>query len=280
MTTDELHDRDPEQASAREMWALGDYPTLARELLADLGPVLVTACGIGPGQRVLDVGAGSGTVAIPAAAAGATVVAADLTPELLDAGRAEAESRGVHLEWTEANAESLPFADGEFDVVVSCIGAIFAPDHQRTADELLRVCRPGGTMGMVNWTPEGSIGQFFRVFATYAPPSPPGTLSPLLWGTEQHIQGLVGDRVETLRTTERKLRVDRFADAAEYCAYYKATFGPTIATYAAIADDREQVAALDRDFLDHANRSNVSAPGQPAVFEYDYLLVVARTCAE
>lgn len=265
---------DPIKTGQRKMWALGDYPRLAREVLAGLGPVLVTACDIGPGQRVLDIGAGTGVAAVPAAEAGASVVAADLSAELLDAGRAEAEARGVDLEWREADAEDLPFADNEFDVVMSCIGAMFAPDHQRTADEILRVCKPGGTIGMANWTPDGSIGQFFRVFATYAPPTP-GMAPPVLWGTEEHVRELFGERIERLRTGNRRLRVTSFADAAEYCAYYKANFGPTIATYAQIAGDRERVAALDRDFLDHATRSNRSDPGQPAVFEYDYLLLVA-----
>ena len=127
------------------------------------------ACGIAAGQRVLDVAAGTGNVAIRAAEAGAQVVASDLTPENFEAGRREARARGVELEWVEADAEALPFGDGEFDVVTSSFGAMFAPDHQAVADELLRVCRPGGTIGMLNFTPEGLGGEFFELFGATRP---------------------------------------------------------------------------------------------------------------
>ena len=164
------------------MWALGDYHRFAKETVWELGPVLVEACGISPGQRVLDVAAGTGNTAIRAAEAGAEVVASDLTPENFEAGRREAEAHGVELEWVEADAEALPFADGEFDVVTSSFGAIFAPDHQAVADEMLRVCRPGGTIGMLNFTPEGLISDFFGALAPYMPPPPPGALPPAAVG--------------------------------------------------------------------------------------------------
>jgi ubiquinone/menaquinone biosynthesis C-methylase UbiE len=254
-------------------WALGDYPRLAREVLAGLGASLVTACGVRPGQRVLDVAAGSGAAAIPAARAGAEVVATDLTPELLAAGRAEAEQEGLRLEWQQADAQDLPFADGEFDVVLSCIGAVFAADHRRTAGELVRVCRPGGTLGMVNWTPEGSIGEFFRVLGSHAPP-PPGD-SPLRWGDEEHVRELFGDRVASLRLEHRAHAVRCFGSPEEYRDYYAAHFGPVIAAFAAVADDAERTAALDRDFLQFAARTNRSAPGCPPSWAYEYLLVIA-----
>ena len=131
------------KAKHRAMWALGDYHAVATEIIADLGPVLVDATGIGTGQHVLDVAAGSGNVAIPAAATGAHVIASDLTPELLDQGRVDAEARGVGLTWEVADVEYLPFDDGAFDVVTSCVGIMFAPHHQQAADQLIRVCRPG-----------------------------------------------------------------------------------------------------------------------------------------
>ena len=134
-----IQDRELE-AKHRAMWATGDYPKLAADLVAPLGPVLVEACGIGPGDRVLDVAAGTGNAAIPAAATGATVIASDLTPELLEHGEAVAAERGVDLQWQEANAEALPYADNEFDTVLSCIGVMFAPHLQPAADELVRVC--------------------------------------------------------------------------------------------------------------------------------------------
>jgi ubiquinone/menaquinone biosynthesis C-methylase UbiE len=139
------------KARHREMWALGNYPATASQIISELGVMLVQACGIGPGDRVLDVAAGSGNAAIPAALAGASVVASDLTPELLDAGKASAVQRGAELEWRLADAEALPFEDGEFDVVMSCVGVMFAPHHQVAADELIRVCRPGGTIGLLSF---------------------------------------------------------------------------------------------------------------------------------
>jgi ubiquinone/menaquinone biosynthesis C-methylase UbiE len=149
------------KAAVRQMWALGDYHAFAKQTVWEMGPMLVEACGIGRGQRVLDVAAGTGNTAIRAAQAGADVVASDLTPENFDAGRREARERGVELQWVEGDAESLPFQDEEFDVVTSSFGAIFAPNHQAVADEMLRVCRPGGTIGMIAFRPEGMAADFF-----------------------------------------------------------------------------------------------------------------------
>jgi SAM-dependent methyltransferase len=216
--------------AARAAWAAGDYHRFATELVWQLGPVLVAACGVSPGQRVLDVAAGTGNVAIRAAEAGAEVVASDLTPENFEAGREEARARGVELEWVEADAESLPFADGAFDVVTSSFGAMFAPDHQAVAGELVRVCRPGGTIGMANFTPDGLGGEFFAVFAPYLPAPPPGALPPVLWGSEEHVRDLFGDRVESLELT-RKDYVERAASPRDYCEFFKATFGPVVALY-------------------------------------------------
>src|SRR3954451_15756538 len=183
------------KAKHRALWASGDYPAVAAELIPGFGPEIVRACEIQPGDRVLDIAAGSGNAAIPAAEAGAVVTASDLTPELFDAGRRIASARGVELEWVEADAEALPFADDSYDVVMSTVGVMFAPHHQAAADELVRVCRPGGTIGMINWTPEGFIGQLFPTIKPYAPPPPEGANPPPLWGDERHLRGLLGARV-------------------------------------------------------------------------------------
>ena len=164
---------DDVRAAVRAMWALGDYNRFATELDSQLGRDLVEACGIGAGQRVLDVAAGTGNVAIRAAEAGADVVASDITVENMKAGEQEARQRGVELEWVEGDAQALPFGDGEFDVVTSSAGAMFAPDQQAVADELSRVCRPGGTIGMANFTPNGLAAEFFGVLGPYLPPLPP-----------------------------------------------------------------------------------------------------------
>jgi ubiquinone/menaquinone biosynthesis C-methylase UbiE len=263
------------KAASRAAWALGDYHRFAKETVWQLGAELVAACEIRAGQRVLDVAAGTGNTAIRAAEAGAEVVASDLTPENFEAGRREAEAHGVELEWVEADAEALTFADGEFDVVTSSFGAIFARDHGAVADEMLRVCRPGGTIGMLNFTPEGLISDFFGALAPYMPAPPPEALPPALWGSEEHVRELFGDRVESLEMARRHY-VERAASPREYRELFKQTFGPVVAAYASLAEEPERAAALDRDFLEFATRANSGRPEGPAEYRYEYLLVVAR----
>ena len=163
------------KARHRTMWASGDYPLMVETFLLPLGPRLVDAAGVTAGATVLDVAAGTGNAALRAAERGAVVTASDLTPRLLDAGRAAAEAAGLDLTWTEADAEHLPFEDASFDVVMSSIGVMFAPHHQAAADELVRVCRPGGTIALLSWTPEGMIGSLFRTMGPFAAPPPPAS---------------------------------------------------------------------------------------------------------
>jgi ubiquinone/menaquinone biosynthesis C-methylase UbiE len=256
------------------MWALGDYHRFAKELIWGFGPELVEACAIGPGQRVLDVAAGTGNVAIRAAAAGAEVVAVDITPEQFEAGRREAAEHGVEVEWVEGDAAALPFGDREFDVVTSAAGAIFAPDHRAVADELVRVCRPGGTIGMINFTPGGMADDFFAVFARYAPPPPNGALPPILWGSEEHVRELFGDRVDRLELT-RKGYVERSpAGPREFCDFYKQTFGPIVGLYASVPSEAGE--AIDRDFLEFAIRRGRAGADGRTEYDVDYLLLVAR----
>ncbi len=198
------------------------------------------------------------------------MTASDLTPELLEIGQSLAQRAGVTLDWREADAEALPFADGEFDAVLSCVGVMFAPHHQSSADELVRVCRPGGTIGLVNWTPEGFIGQLFATMKPYAPPPPPGAQPPPLWGNEDHVRALLGDRVTDVVARRESVRVTAFAAPEEFRDYFKANYGPTIAVYRNIADDPDQVVTLDRDLLDLARRNNVG--GETTVLDWEYLL--------
>jgi ubiquinone/menaquinone biosynthesis C-methylase UbiE len=255
------------------VWALGDYHRFAKEMVWSVGPELVAACGIGPGQRVLDVAAGTGNVAIRAAEAGADVVASDVTPESLAAGEREARGRGVAVDWVVADAQALPFADGRFDVVTSSFGAMFAPDHQTVADELLRVCRPGGTIGLASFTPAGGVGDFFGVFAPYLPPPPPDAAPPVLWGDEAHVRELFGDRVSSLEPTYTWLVEHCAGGPRAYCDFYRETFGPAVAAYANAGD---RVTDLDREFLAFATRMNRGEPDGPSEYHYEYLLVVAQ----
>ncbi|QIV80028.1 class I SAM-dependent methyltransferase [Mycolicibacterium frederiksbergense] len=254
----------------RALWASGDYVAVATELIPELGPELVRACRVGAGDRVLDVAAGAGNAAIPAARAGATVTAADLTPELFAAGRARAAAQGVELDWQEADAEALPFEDDAFDIVMSCVGVMFAPRHQRSADELVRVCRPGGTIGLINWTPTGFIGQLFATMKPFAPPPPPGASPAPLWGDDAHVTDLFGDRVADVSMRRRTVVLDRCSGPLEFREYWKRNYGPTIAVYAYNADKPEQVAALDDAFLDF-----LASTQDDGRWEAEYLLVTA-----
>jgi ubiquinone/menaquinone biosynthesis C-methylase UbiE len=261
------------KAKHRSMWASGDYPRLAADLLLQLGEVLVQACGVTRGDRVLDIAAGSGNVAITAARTGASVVASDLTPELFEAGRAQSAAEGVELEWREADAEALPFADGEFDVVLSAIGVMFAPHHQAAADELVRVCKPGGRIGIISWTPEGFIGQLFATMKPYAPPPPPGASPPPKWGSEDHVLGLLGDRVTDVATERRMLTVDQFDRPEGFRDYFKDVYGPTIAVYRSLADQPERATALDEELAELARRMD---RGQgTTIVDWEYLLLTA-----
>jgi ubiquinone/menaquinone biosynthesis C-methylase UbiE len=203
------------------------------------------------------------------------VIASDITPEHFEAGGREAEARGVELEWVEADAQALPFADAEFDVVTSSFGAMFAPNHQKVADELLRVCRPDGTIGMANFTPDGLAGDFFGVFAPYMPAPPPGALPPLRWGSEEHVRELFRERVEFLQIS-RKEYSERAPSPSAYVELFKETFGPVVGVYESLADQPGRAAELEREFLEFATRANRGAPNRPAEYGYEYLLVVAR----
>jgi len=261
------------KARHRKMWASGDYPSMVETFLLPLGPRLVEACEIAPGARVLDVASGTGNAAIPAAQRGAEVVASDLTPELFEAGRARAKAAGVELEWAEADAERLPFEDASFDVVMSSIGVMFAPHHEDAADELVRVLRPGGTLGLLSWTPGGMLGALFATMKPFAPAPPPGAQAPPLWGGEEHLRGLLGDRVTYRRMDRELLEITAFEHPHDYAEHFKARYGPTIAARANAAREGREAefdAALDA-FCDEWNRGTADR----ARFDKEYLLTVA-----
>ena len=259
------------KSAHRRMWASGDYPAVATEVVPELGRVLVHELGVQPEEKVLDVAAGAGNAAIPAARAGAHVTATDLTPELLDVGRRDATVAGVDVTWLEADAERLPFDDGSFDVALSAVGVMFTPSHQRSADELVRVVRPAGRIGLINWTPGGFIGDVFAAMKPYAAPPPAGAQPPPLWGDPDHLARLFGDKVTGLRTERRMLTVDRFHAPEDFLSFFKKTYGPTIAVYARLADSPTASAELDQTLTDLARDS---FGGQPFM-QWEYLLATA-----
>ncbi len=260
------------KAKHRKMWASGDYPGMVETFLLPLGPRLVEACGIGPGMRVLDVAAGTGNASIPAAQTGAAVTASDLVPEMLEAGRQQAEASGAELAWVVGDAESLPFENDSFDVVMSSIGAMFAPHHQAVADRMVRVTRPGGTIGLLSWTPEGMIGSLFRTMGPFAPAPPPGASPAPLWGSDDHQRELFGDRVAVRLSVREELTITAFPNARDYGEHFKAYYGPTIAARAnAVRNGLET--EFDEALGAFCDEWDCGEPGA-ARFEKEYLLTV------
>lgn len=252
----------------RELWASGSYARIA-ELVVPLAEDLVGLAGISLGARVLDVGCGTGNAAIPAALAGGCVTAADLTPTLLAAGEARARAADAAIDWVEADAEELPFADSSFDVVLSCIGAMFAPDHARTAAELLRVCRPGGRIAMANWTPDGFGGAFFQLLARHATEPPAGPVVPVTaWGDPGYVRGLLGDGVAELRCEPRTFAMAFDGTPESLFELYRDCFGPVLQRRAALHGQPARLADLDDDL-----RGFLSGE---ATSRIEYLAVTAR----
>jgi ubiquinone/menaquinone biosynthesis C-methylase UbiE len=266
-----IHDDHKLAASHRAMWALGDYALMAEEVMAPLGPILVSAIDIGPDDLVLDVAAGSGNISLPAAKTGARVVSTDLTPELLRRSSRRAFAEGLTLHYREANAQALPFGNGEFDVVMSGIGVQFAPDHQRAASELARVCRPGGRIGVISWTREGFFGRMLATIRPYRPSLSPSVPPASLWGREGYVTGLLGDQVDRVTTERRLLPVRRFDCAKAVHEYFKNHYGPTIEAYTNIGHNRVLTAELDALLVELAQE--YWADG---VIEWEYLLLTAE----
>lgn len=271
MTVENPATKDTVASIHRAVWALGDYALMAEQVMAPIGPALVGASGIGAGDRVLDVAAGSGNISIEAAMTGATVVSSDLAPELLRRSALRAMENDVTMEWREADAQALPFADGEFDAVLSGIGVMFAPDHQRAADELVRVCRPGGMIALANWTPDGYFGRMLTAIRPYRPTQVPGVPPAALWGRDGYVADLLGTRVSAIRTRRCMLRVDRFDSAQAVHDYFKDYYGPTIEAYQAIGNKPALAAALDAELVGLARQHL-----RNGVMGWDYLLVTAR----
>jgi SAM-dependent methyltransferase len=261
--------------AARTTWATGDYDTMMRqERLYEVGARLVRHAGIRPGEVVIDVACGTGNVAIPAAAAGAHVTGVDLTPRMLEVARKRAADAGVEVEWTEGDAEDLPFEDGRADVVVSSFGCMFAPRHEVVADELARVLRPGGRLAVCSWTPEGAIGDFFRTVGAHLPPMPDIVDPPPLWGDEPHVRELFeGTGIDLAFLRESWEISHDSADAAVEC--YTTAFGPVVEARR-LAEGEDRWPALRADMLALFDRLDDAGNGR-VVFPAEYLVTLGTT---
>jgi SAM-dependent methyltransferase len=247
----------------KTMWGAGNYAAVA-ERISEVGELVVERAGVEPGMELLDVACGAGNATIPAAREGARVAGLDLSPGLLAVARERAADAMVEIDWVEGHAQELPFDDARFDRVISTFGHMFAPDHQRTAAEMRRVCRPSGTIAIACWTPEGSIGRMFRAIAELLPP-PPGGEPPILWGTEQHIRELLGDGEFERHEVEWK---DESVES--YARFMLDSFGPLLNARELLG---EREAELDEAFRAFLARENLADDGTLR-FNGEYLLAV------
>jgi ubiquinone/menaquinone biosynthesis C-methylase UbiE len=232
-------------------WASGDFAVIGTTLQI-VGESLAEAVDVCAGERVLDIAAGNGNATLAAAHRFAHVTSTDYVPELLDKGAARARAEALDVRFQEADAEALPFADGTFDVALSTFGIMFTPDHGKSAAEALRVVRSGGRIGMANWTPEGFIGQLFKVIGRHLPP-PAGLASPALWGTEPHIVQLFGPEAADIRC-ERRIFKFRYESAAHWIQIFRDFYGPTHKAFAALPPAGQK--QLEADITELLNRLN------------------------
>ncbi|WP_250454156.1 class I SAM-dependent methyltransferase [Caballeronia sp. ATUFL_M2_KS44] len=251
-------------------WSTGNYAVVGTTLQI-VGESLCEALDLRAGSRVLDVAAGNGNATLAAARRWCDVTSTDYVPSLLDAGRARADAEGLAVQFQEADAEALPFADASFDVVLSTFGVMFTPNQQQAADELARVCKRGGKIGLANWTPESFIGQVFRTIGKYMPPAP-GMMSPALWGTKARIEELFGDRARSMAATSREF-VFRYRSAAHFMDVFRTYYGPMNKAFAALEGER-QAAFIDdlMTLIESRNRSGDATLVLPS----EYLEIVVE----
>ena len=257
-------------AAQQRTWSDGDFSMVA-SMITGVAENLAEALAILPDERVLDVACGSGNGAIAAARRSwGGAVGADFVPALLERGRERAAAERLDVEFVEADAQDLPFEDAAFDVTMSIFGAMFAPDQQRTADELLRVTKPGGRIGMASWTPDGALSEFFLILTTHTGGPPPGTVPPVLWGDEEHARGLFGDGIVGMRV-ERRVSRQLFRSAEHYLDFFRTYFGPMKMAFDKVGP--EGAPALEADLLTYLEK--VNANERALVLEPEYLQLVA-----
>jgi ubiquinone/menaquinone biosynthesis C-methylase UbiE len=258
------------QDISRRTWSAGSWDNVA-DYIDSAGPSLLDALDVASGLTLLDVGSGSGgSVAIPAALRGLDVTASDLVPEHFEAGRRRAAKVGVSLEWVEADAVDLPFPADSFDRVTSTFGHMFAPDHAQTARELVRVCKPGGRIGLACWTPQGAIGRFFALAGEFLPPPPPGFVPPVMWGSEDHVREVFAPYGLQLSFAEQKIV---FVDESpqHYEEFMFDNFGPLVTTVEALGDRAEAFKAANLGLYEDINQ----AMDGTLRYEGEYLQITA-----
>ena len=265
--------RAPNMGAVKErmhkIWTSGDYARIGNPLVI-IGERLCEAVDLHAGDRVLDVATGSGNTALAAARRFCEVTGMDLAPESIEHARKRAEAEGMEIAFEVGDAENLPYADASFDVVLSTIGVMFCPDQEKAAAELLRVCRPGGKIGLANWTPDGFTGNMLRTVGKHVPP-PPGLKPPSLWGTEERLREILGGGVSSLQTTRRSYTF-RYPSAEHFVAWFRDYYGPTVRAFAALEPEGQDALAQDlRELLDSRNTSGDGT----LVVASDYLEAVA-----
>jgi SAM-dependent methyltransferase len=254
----------------RAIWNAGEYSALS-PYIADVGELVVARARIEPGMKVLDVACGTGNAALPAARAGARVTGFDFVPKFLDQGRAKAEAEGLAIDWREGDAEALPFEEGSFDRVLSTFGHMFAPRHQRTADEMARVCRRGGAILTATWTPEGTVGELFKVSASYMPPLPDFASPPILWGREDHVRELFA-AVATSFEFERHVNWIEWESPGGFAELFMARFPPMVTARAMLGDRFGELRERIVEIWKNANQANDGRLRLPQ----EYLLSIIR----
>jgi SAM-dependent methyltransferase len=273
MTVTDTHvDLSAVKERQRWTWASGDYGVIAARI-ALMAELLVDSARLRAGVAVLDVASGTGNAAIAAARCGCEVTGVDYVEALLERGRERAAAEGLAVTFTEGDAEHLAYQDDSFDAVLSCVGVMFTPDHEQAAAELVRVCRPGGTIALANWTPGGFVGEMFRTIAAHVPP-PAGLRPPGLWGTEEHLRHLLGDSVSELAITRREF-VFRFRSQTEFVRVFRDYYGPVRKAFDGL-DERGR-ARLSVDLAALANRyDRESGPSVALPAEYIEAIAVAH----
>lgn len=260
------------KARQQTAWASGDYAVIGTTLQI-VGEQLAESCDLRCDERVLDVAAGNGNATLAAARRGCLVTSTDYVAALLERGAERARAERLHVDFQTADVEALPFEDGSFDVVLSTFGVMFAPDQARAAAEMARVCRAGGRIGLANWTPQGFIGQLFKVVGGHVPP-PAGVQQPSRWGVEEHLRTLFGERAAAITLTPRLFNF-RYRSAAHFIEVFRTWYGPVHKVFGALP--AEGAAALERDLAELLNRLNVAGPHSLVVpSEYVEVLVMRR----